>query len=233
MSTDLSRLYNLLRYHKDVEFGPYAGMSTIMAIQYDIRRWLNNRIDDDTLKTIFNKMGETIKEMGIKESIVPTVELHYSVEETAIPQYITPYTKEYTVGTTTHDIHEKIIWVLRPDNVQIGHITEKTWQTERERNIREEKGHEFGKLLKREFNMIALLTHEYQKTPKGESEWLTLHIDIFYPLGEATLQELKIYSERIAVQEKLAQEKVEETKKEIAKLQKRLSKKSKKKKFFK
>ena len=69
MSTDLSRLYNLLRYHKDVEFGPYAGMSTIMSIQYDIRRWLNNRIDDETLKTVFNKMEETIKEMGIKEDM--------------------------------------------------------------------------------------------------------------------------------------------------------------------
>lgn len=221
MLTTAEDYLNLVTVNKDVELGKYVPDYSMTLF----RNMMETRIGESVPLEICQKIFDAIfDQLDKTETInITNIEVHFAIKASSMVQYVSPYNKNYNIGSTKKFIHEKVIWSYRPDAVHIGYINENTYTDKNGK--RENNSHKFGS-VDDVYNIIVLHTHEKTNTAKEHGEFSTIHIAILYPVGEVFFREIsELYHQRNAakriLEERRKENMLKSRKKKIPKIKKR------------
>jgi len=185
MLTTAEDYLDLVTKYKDIPLGKYVPDYSLAMF----RDLMINRIKETIQPDVCLKMFEAInKQLEDTETLnITNVEVHFTIKAESMNQYITPYNKNYDIGNTHKFVHEKVVWVYRPEAIDVGYINEITY-TDRN-GKRETNNHKFGK-AKNIWNIVVLHTHEKTDIKDKNVEFSTIHIAILYPVGDVFFKEI-------------------------------------------
>lgn len=206
---------DLVTVNKDIQLGKYVPDYS-MALFRDV---LENRIGETFQIKQCREMFDAIYEHLDKTGTInfTNVEIHFAIQPESMVQYVSPYNKNYKVGNTAKFIHEKIVWIYRPEAIHAGYINETTYTDSNGK--RENNSHKFG-TVDEMWNIVVLHTHEKNDTSKEHTEFSTIHITIYYPVSKIFFKEIsELYQAR-----QIAQKRIEENRQKMLTKSKKIKK---------
>lgn len=175
---------------KDSEFGKFDKDTTasqifskMMAIPSSVSPGLTEKDAKDIVQHITDAIPAEVLEKT-------NVEMHIVGDPAAMSQYISPFFKDYAVGTTINRIEEKVIWSLRPGCLKIGYAKEIYKTNNESRTLEDVREHEFG-TAEDCFNMVLLHTTQHiEQKGRKPKEHSTIHLAIQIHIGEVFRKEV-------------------------------------------
>ena len=171
---------HLVTVNKDRNLGKYEREMSEALFQDLLSRCADMPLKKEDAASLFDTIQSFLEKHEPSVIDKTNLEVHFVIQKEAVTQYITPYNKEYRVGRTLQIIKESVIWVFRPEGVEIGEHLDITTNTGRNRTIEEKNGYTEGK-AKDMLNVIALHTYEHYEPESLETS--TIHITVFIPVG--------------------------------------------------
>lgn len=185
MITEAKDFLKLVTIDKDINLGKYIPDYSWALLQDTLKNKIETTLENNKCSELFDAINSTLEKSRMTNKT--NIELHFTVRADSTQQYVSPYTKEYKVGPTEKIIHEDVIWSYRPEYVHPGRLYEKTYIDKT--GLKEDKDYKFGS-VDDYWNIIALYTYEKNKSKDGETEYSTVHITVFIPVGNQMFAEM-------------------------------------------
>lgn len=177
MITTAEEFLDMVTINKDRELGQWDREYVHGMIIHVMKTVAKMPFPEGKIEVLLNAIEAAVNEKMLEKT---NVTIHFVIQANSMQQYVTPYTKKYCVGKTSNGIEEKILWILRPEYVKAGYISEITEQVGYNRSLKDTNTHEFG-ICEEYFNVVALHTHQYDNVKK--IEFSDIHICVLIPCG--------------------------------------------------
>lgn len=206
---------NLVTINKDIQLGKYVPDYSMALFRDAMKNRINEDISIKQCREMFDAIFIHLDKSGVIN--LTNVEIHFAIQAESMVQYVSPYNKNYKVGNTSKFVHEKVVWVYRPEAAHIGYINETTYTDKNGK--RENNSHKFGNVDEM-WNIVVLHTHEKNDTAKEHSEFSTIHIAIYYPVSKIFFKEISALYHARQMAQKAADEQRQKTLTKSKKLKK-------------
>ena len=202
MITEAKDFLRLITIDKDIQLGKFIPDYSYGLLQDTLNNKIETTIENEKCTELFNAITDILEKTDTLNKT--NIEVHFTVRADSMQQYISPYTEDYNVGNTHKFIHESVIWAYRPEHIRVGRIYKNTFN-KKEGGLREEQKCVFGS-IDDYWNIVALHTHEVTKSRKEDSEFSTIHIAVFIPVGYQLFAEISALHREKVKQQRIMKE---------------------------
>jgi hypothetical protein len=197
MITEAKDFLRLITIDKDVQLGKFIPDYSYGLLQDTLNNKIETTIENEKCTELFNAITDILEKTDTLNKT--NIEVHFTVRAASMQQYVSPYTKDYNIGNTHKFIHESVIWAYRPEHIHVGRMYENTFN-KKAGGLKEEQKYNFGS-VDDYWNIVALHTHEVTKSKKEDSEFSTIHIAVFIPVGDQLFAEISaLHREKVKQQ---------------------------------